>query len=103
MLDYTLHILYYFLMINKSKIVKILRKHSVKRAGLFGSFARGEESEESDIDIVVEFEGRKSLLDLVSLKLELEQVLHKEVDITTYNALHPLLKEQILKEQIPLI
>ena len=51
------------------------------------------------IDILVEFKGEKSLLDLVGLKIELEERLGKKVDVRTYNSLHPLLKERILNEQ----
>ena len=83
----------------KDIIVKVLKKHNVKRAAIFGSIARGEATEESDIDIVIEFEGRKSLLDLVDLKLELQELLGKKVDVITYNSNNPLLKEQILNEQ----
>jgi len=83
----------------KDIIVKVLKKHNVKRAAIFGSIARGEATEESDIDIVIEFEGRKSLLDLVDLKLELQELLGKKVDVITYNSINPLLKEQILNEQ----
>ena len=71
----------------------------MKRASLFGSVITGEATEDSDIDLLVEFEGRKSLLDLAGLKIELEEVLGKKVDVLTYKSLHPLLKEKILKEQ----
>ncbi|MCX9011166.1 MAG: nucleotidyltransferase family protein [Candidatus Methanoperedens sp.] len=83
----------------KNKILNTLRKNDVKRASLFGSVVRGELTEESDIDILVEFGSRKSLLDLVGLKLELEDVLKRKVDVLTYNSLHPLLKDRILREQ----
>jgi len=83
----------------KKRLIEGLRKHGVKKAGLFGSVIREEATEESDIDLLIEFEGRKSLLDLVGLKLELQEVLRKEVDVLTYKSLHPLLKEKILSEQ----
>ncbi len=83
----------------KVKIVPVLKKYGVVRAGLFGSVARGEVKKRSDIDILVEFEKGKSLLDLAGLKIELEEILKREVDIVTYNSLHPLLKEIILKEE----
>lgn len=83
----------------KDIIIKVLKKHNVKKAAIFGSVARGEATKESDIDIVIEFEGRKSLLDLVDLKLELQELLGKKVDVITYNSINPLLKEQILNEQ----
>ncbi len=60
---------------------------------------RGELTDESDIDILIEFEGRKSLLNLVGLKIELEEILKRKVDVLTYKSLHPLLKDRILREQ----
>lgn len=83
----------------KNKIIPVLVRYDVKRAAIFGSFVRGEQKEGSDLDIVVEFEGEKSLLDLVRVKIGLEEVLGRKVDVLTYNSLHPLLKDRILREQ----
>jgi len=83
----------------KDKISPILRRYDVTRAAIFGSFVRSENKKNSDIDILVEFEGEKSLLDLAGLKIELEELLKMEVDVLTYNSLHPLIKERILNEQ----
>jgi predicted nucleotidyltransferase len=81
------------------QIIPLLKRFGVKRASLFGSLARGEDREDSDIDILVEFEAGKSLLDLAGLKIELEELLGRRVDLLTFNSLHPLLKDKILKEQ----
>jgi len=83
----------------KQVIIQVLRLHGVKRAALFGSAARGELTKKSDIDVLVELAKGKSLMDLVGLKLDLEDALEKKVDIITYNSIHPLLKERILKDQ----
>jgi len=83
----------------KGKIIPVLERHEVKRAAVFGSFVRGEQKQDSDIDILVEFKGKKSLLDLAGLKIELEETLHRKVDVLTYNSLHPMLKDRILREQ----
>ena len=83
----------------KYKIIPILKRYDVRRAALFGSFVRGEQREDSDIDILVEFKDGKSLLDLAGLKIELEEALGRKVDILTYNSLHPLLRDKILQEQ----
>lgn len=80
-------------------ITPVLRRHDVIRAAIFGFFARGECREGSDIDVLVEFKGEKSLLDLAGLKIELEELLKRKVDVLTYNSLHPLLKDRILSEQ----
>ncbi|RLG15171.1 hypothetical protein DRN69_03510 [Candidatus Pacearchaeota archaeon] len=86
----------------KKKIIPILKRNNVVKAGIFGSFARGEAKKRSDIDILIEFDKRKrkSLLDLVGVKLELENKLKKKVDLLTYKSIHPLLKDIILKEEV---
>ena len=71
--------------------------------GLFGSYVRGEMREDSDIDIVVKIEKDISLLDFVELKLEIEEVLGRKVDLVEYNTIKPLLRERILKEQVVIL
>lgn len=83
----------------KNKVVPILKQYDVKRAAFFGSFVRGQEKKSSDLDILVEFKGEKSLLDLARIKIRLEELLEMKVDILTYNSLHPLLKDKILSEE----
>ena len=83
----------------KNTIIEVLKKHGVKRAALFGSVVRGKATEENDVDLLVEFEEGKSLLDLAGLKIEIEKLLKRKVDVLTYNSLHPLLKQRILSEQ----
>ncbi|MBI5022584.1 MAG: nucleotidyltransferase family protein [Candidatus Magasanikbacteria bacterium] len=90
-----------FFLINR--INPILEKHEVKRAALFGSASRGEMRKDSDIDLLVEFKGRKSLLDLVRLRFVLEEKLKRPVDVTTFNSLHPYLKNQVQKEMISIL
>ena len=73
---------------------------SLKKMGLFGSVARGEESKESDIDIVVEFE-KPNLLKQAELMLQLKRLLGREVDvIALWNRMNPHLRERIEKEAI---
>jgi len=80
-----------------------LRRYGVKRLGLFGSCVRGEMSEASDIDMLVEIEKDISLLDFVGLKLEIEDSLGKKIDLVEYDALKPPLREKILKEQVVIL
>lgn len=87
----------------REKIIDILRRNNVRRASFFGSIVRGEMTDQSDVDLLVEFEGRKSLLDIAGLKIELEDALGKKVDVVTYRSLHPLLRERILTEQVPIL
>jgi uncharacterized protein len=81
----------------------ILQQNGIKRAAFFGSIVRRGMTDESDIDILVEFEGRKSLLDLAGLKLDLEDALQRRIDLLTYRSLHPMLKDRILAEQVRIL
>jgi len=83
----------------REKVAPILRRLGVRRASVFGSLARGEGDEESDVDLLVELELGRSLLDLAELKVELEEVLGRRVDVITYDSLHPLLRDKVLREQ----
>ena len=69
----------------------------VKRIGLFGSYARDEESAESDIDLLVEF-SRPVGLEFIDLKDYLESLFKKPIDLVTKNALKPYMKDEILSE-----
>lgn len=80
-----------------------LRRHGVVRAGIFGSTARGEGRDDSDLDVLVEFEGGRTLFDLVDLRDELTRLLGRDADVVTYQSLHPVLREQVLREQVPIL
>jgi len=86
-----------------AKIIPILKRGKVTKAGLFGSYSRGEEKKNSDIDILIKIKDSEGFFKLVRLKRELEKVLKKQVDLIEYEYLHPLIKEQALKEEIKLI
>jgi hypothetical protein len=79
----------------------ILKKNKVTKAGIFGSYARGEQNENSDIDILVEVQG--SLLDLVELEFELEKVLNKKVDLLSYGGISKYMKDIILSEEVRIV
>ncbi len=87
----------------KHKILPILKYYNIKKAGLFGSLVRGELQKDSDIDILVEIKGNISLLDFVGIKLEIEEALGRKVDLVEYAAIKPLLRDNILKEQVAII
>lgn len=87
----------------KKKIIPILKRYHVNRAGIFGSIVRGEETKESDIDVLVEIECRMSLLDFVGLKLELEEALGRKVDLGEYSTIKPIIREQILSEEVAIL
>lgn len=83
----------------KSYIISVLKKHGVLKASLFGSYVRGEQTTVSDIDILVELEENRSLLDLIRLEMELSEVIGRKVDVLTYGSLNSLIKDTILSEQ----
>jgi predicted nucleotidyltransferase len=87
----------------QQKIAPILLRYRVKKAGLFGSIVQGAMRKESDIDILVELEPNLSLLDLIGLKLELEDILHQKVDLVEYTMIKPRLKERILAEEVRIL
>jgi len=84
------------------KIIPILKKYGVTRASLFGSVVRGEETKESDIDILVEVPDSKSLFDMMDIQFELEDALKKKVDLIEYKGIKPALKDSILSSRLPI-
>ncbi len=87
----------------QERIIPILRERGVLRAGVFGSYARGEEELASDLDLLVELPAGSSLFDLVGLQLDLGEELGIEVDAHTYRSLHPLLRDRILREEVRIL
>jgi len=87
----------------RSKALPVLKEAGVIRCAIFGSYARGDNKKDSDIDILVELPEDKSLLDLVGLKMDLEQALKKKVDLISYNGIHPMLKQSILLNQVSIL
>jgi len=87
----------------KKQILPTLKSHDVVRAAIFGSYARGEENLKSDIDMMVEFSGKKSLLDLVGLQQDLEEEIGIKFDVSTFKAIHPLIKDRVYREQIVIL
>ena len=86
-----------------SKVAEAMRRRGVVRASLFGSVARGEASPVSDVDFLVEFEQGRTLLDLAGLGLDLKEALGCDVDVATPNSLHPALKEEIMRDLVPIL
>ena len=82
------------------KIVSILVRHGAIRVSIFGSYARGEAAPGSDIDIIVEFSQRKSLLEIVGIEQELSETLGRTVDLLTEKAISPYLIERINRERV---
>ncbi len=87
----------------RPKIVKILRRHNITSAGIFGSYARGEQKKNSDIDILVEIKNNISLFDFIGIKLEIEDAIGKKVDLVEYKVIKPRIKKHILEEEVKII
>lgn len=87
----------------KEKVIPILKSAGVKRSSLFGSYVRGEQTEKSDIDLLVDFPKGKSLFDFVAIKIQLEEALGKKVDLVEYELIKPRLKKYILPEQVSIL
>jgi predicted nucleotidyltransferase len=77
-------------------------RHGASNLRVFGSLARGEGIESSDLDLLVTLEDKRSLLDLVGLKQDIEDLIHRPVDVVTEPALSPYIREQVLAEATPL-
>ncbi|MFC1716591.1 nucleotidyltransferase family protein [Candidatus Poribacteria bacterium] len=77
---------------------EVKREYKVEIKGIFGSYARGDDREESDVDVLVDFEARADLFDLVGLGLFLEEKLHRKVDVVPEDSLREEIKPNVLKE-----
>ena len=86
----------------REDILKLAKKHGAYNIRIFGSVARGEADEKSDLDILINMESGRSLLDRVGLILDLESLLGCRVDVVTERGLGERVRDRILKEAMPL-
>ncbi|MDP2744716.1 MAG: nucleotidyltransferase family protein [Dehalococcoidia bacterium] len=86
----------------REEILRIADRHGARNVRVFGSVARGEAKPASDIDILVEWEPGRSLLDHVALMQDLEDLLGTKVDVVTSDALHRYIRDEVLAEAKPL-
>ena len=86
----------------KKDILEVARAHGLFNIRIFGSVSRGEDSLHSDIDLLVDLEKGRSLLDLGGASIKLQELLGRKVDIVTERGLHWYLRDKILKEARPL-
>jgi len=87
----------------RQKVAAPMSRRGVLRASLFGSVARGEATADSDVDFLVEFERGRTLVDLAGLRLDLCEVLGRDVDVATQGSLHPRLRDEILRDLVPIL
>jgi len=87
---------------HRAEILDLALRHGASNVRVFGSLARGEGNEDSDLDLLVTLEEGRSLLDLAGLKQDLEDLVHRPVDVVIERALSPYLRDRVLSEAIPL-
>jgi len=83
----------------KNTLIDIFEKHEVRRASVFGSYARGDEGDDSDIDLLVDLPDEYSLLDVASLKVGLEEELGRSVDLVEYGNIKSNIRDRVLKDE----
>lgn len=87
---------------NRNEIIRIARRHGASNVRVFGSRSRGVGRADSDLDVLITFEEERSLLDLVAIKLDLQDLLGCSVDVVTEPGLSQYIKDQVLRDAIPL-
>jgi predicted nucleotidyltransferase len=86
----------------RDEIVRIARRYGASNVRVFGSVARGDATDESDLDLLIRLERGRTLLDLAGLGDDLEALLGRRVQIVTEGGVHPLLQDRIYAEAAPL-
>jgi predicted nucleotidyltransferase len=86
----------------RQQILRVAERYGARNVRVFGSAARGEADDASDIDFLVELEAGRSLFDLGGLLMELQELLNCRVDVVTEKSLRSRIRERVLREAIPL-
>jgi predicted nucleotidyltransferase len=86
----------------REEIIRVATQRGARNVRVFGSVARGDNDEKSDVDFLVEMEPGRTLFDLSGLLLDLESLLHVSVDVVTERGLRPRVRERVLAEAVPL-
>jgi len=87
----------------KKKIIPVLKSYGVIKAGIFGSFARGENKKKSDIDILIKINNGTDLLTLIRLRQILQETIKRKVDLVEYETIRKELKDRILNDEITIL
>jgi len=86
----------------RDEILRIAAKHGARNVRVFGSVARGDSDEKSDVDLLVDMEPGRTLLDMGGLLMDLQELLGCEVDVITENGLKERIRERVLREAVAL-
>ena len=86
----------------REQILDIARQHGARKIQIFGSLARGESGGGSDVDFLIELEPGRTLLDIIAMKQDLEDLLQRNVDVVTERAVSPYIRNEILAQAISL-
>lgn len=86
----------------RKAVLEIAKKHGVENVRVFGSVARGEDHDQSDVDLLVTLSRKRGLLDLVGFQQDIEELLETSVDVVEDEGLSPFLRNRILAEAKPL-
>jgi len=87
----------------KKEIIPVLKEYKVTQAGIFGSYARGEQKNNSDIDILIKIDDKAGLIEIIKLKGLLQKVTKKKVDLVEYETIRKELREQILNDEVRIL
>lgn len=87
---------------SREEILRIAAKHGARNVRIFGSMARGEADEASDIDMLVHLDVGRSLFDLGGLLMDLQELLGRKVDVVTEKGLRARIRDRVLREAVPL-
>ena len=86
----------------RDEILQVATRHGARHVRVFGSVARGDADEKSDVDFLVEMEKGRSLLDLGGLLMDLQDLLGRRVDVVTEKGLRERIRSRVLREAVPL-
>lgn len=87
---------------HRGELHEVLRRHGVTNPEIFGSAARGDDREDSDVDLLVDFAPGTSIIDIIGIQRELEELLGVPVDIGTPESLRAGIRDEVLAEALPL-
>ncbi len=87
---------------NRAEILALAERHGIRNVRVFGSMARGDADDTSDVDLLVSLPSDKTGLALGALLMDVQDLLHRRVEVVTERGLHPALRDRVLRQAQPL-